>query len=350
MSGPSSTRTNVSVFVRLLDLFVRNMFGSMKHHAVHAILGAAAIAYDFARFGRAFSVWVDHAKEVMIPLLWALIVAVIWHSIASGIQLIELIRAETSAESIEVDGPLYGAGGQRIKNPVKPSKPPAWFRAKVWASVMVLVSLSLIVFVATLISLPTSPVPSSVAEPRIEPSYDLHVIGLPLVIAPFSAAYILRIHDNRTVDAITYPNPNSQVSYWPSKVKLFPPESVGEMRLSNHGSVSVFNATYEFIISVSSQGAEGGATNLSIRLPLIDLLVNGRPWVGYIVNQSTMAAMIHLSRDMAAQVQGEPTRRRFDLQPRDLTFFDKVPLMGISSHKWSGDRILPPFWPANKGH
>jgi hypothetical protein len=127
MANPSPSATNVSVLVRLLDLFVRNMFGSMKHHAVHAVLGAAAIAYDFMRFGRTVSAWIDHAKEVMIPLLWALIIAVIWHSIASGIQLIALVREEASAGSIETDGPLYGSGGHRIRRLIEPPQPPHGF-------------------------------------------------------------------------------------------------------------------------------------------------------------------------------------------------------------------------------
>jgi hypothetical protein len=352
MAQQNASSTPLPIPLRFLHLFFIGFFGNMKHTAYEAILAAGVLIAQLFQFGMSLNAWKGHIYEIRVQWAWLVVVLVIWNSLRAAFSLAAQIKTETNSTDNQREARIFrpGPGEQRFTIPTPPKQPPEFFKLKIWttASVLSLLALS-VLYVVVWPASPKEPVPAPapIAEPRIEPSYDVHLIGLPLGIAPFSAVYILRIHEGRTIDALTYPNPNPQVSYWPFYVTLFPPESVGELRLSNHGLVSVFNAAYAFMIRFGSQLE--GFTDVPIRLPLIDLPVNGRPWSGYIVNQSSLGAMIHLSRDMVAQVQGEATRRRFDLQARDLTFFDRLPLMEPSFHKWSGDQILPPF-DTSKGH
>lgn len=181
----------------------------------------------------------------------------------------------------------------------------------------------------------------------IEPSYDLQMFGLPIVIPASSTMYIIRLQQGRKIEPINIVNQTLAPMQWPGKEKLYPPESVGKISLSNHGAVSVFNVLYQFAMDVGGTNEPGGVTTVQISLPLFDIPV-GQSRGFYIVNQSQDVGILRLSPQALLQVQGSTTRTRIQLHPRDITFFDKLPMLSQSIHTWSGDKILPPFDTASR--
>jgi hypothetical protein len=116
--------------------------------------------------------------------------------------------------------------------------------------------------------------------------------------------------------------------------------AVGIVRLSNHGSVGAYNLAYSVSFSIGTQKGPGGISRASITLPLVDVPVSGPNPEFYIVNQSEDPALIELSRTAVVSVQGEKTRRTIELQVRELTFFDKIPMLMGTQHRWNGDQII----------
>jgi hypothetical protein len=337
-----------SIPSRLLDLLIKKFTGTMKHLIWHLIVLAGVVVYDFAHFGR--SAFVDHFLEAAVPIVWVLSAMVILHSSQAALELVKAIRTSVASDESRIERP----GGGKFVIP-RTAAVPRFLKIKIWGtSVLIIGMASGLSFLAWRVAWGGNnpdvvPTPSPKEEAVIEPSYNSHLFdaALPLVIAPFSRAYIIRIHDNRTVDATIVSNDKETRLYWPahwpSPRNVFPPESFGELRLSNHGNISVFNVSYRFIISIGAKKDPGGIVDAMVILPLFDLPANGIPFVGYIVNQSSLPAMVHLSRDAVGEAQGSGSRQTFGLKPRDLTVFDKLPLLLESAHKWSGDTILPPF-------
>lgn len=187
-------------------------------------------------------------------------------------------------------------------------------------------------------------------EPIIEPSYNLNLIGLPIAIDPYSSIVLIRVRQDRTVNAGTIINDKAVRLAWPTSETITPPEQTGQIQLSNHGDVGVFNVSYSLKLSIGSKGGPEGIVAVDVNLPLIDLPMGGRPISFYIVNQSSFPVLIELSDTVLLDVQGEKVRRVVKVQPRDITFFDKAPILEMSWHKWSGDKMLTPdLWKTRKG-
>lgn len=187
--------------------------------------------------------------------------------------------------------------------------------------------------------------PEATVEPIIEPSYDLNMFGLPIRWKAYSQLSIVVIRQSRKVEMVNMVNNGAKDLIWPTQWPTkspFPSVSVGIIRLSNHGSVGAYNLAYSVAFSIGTQKGPGGIERASITLPLVNVPVNGQSPEFYIVNQSEYPAMIELSRTAVVSVQGEKTRRTIALQVRDLTFFDKIPLLMESPRKWKGDQIVDP--------
>jgi hypothetical protein len=184
-------------------------------------------------------------------------------------------------------------------------------------------------------------------DPVIEPSYNTILMGLPIALPPNSTTAIFRIRESRKVEMSEHRNSTDQKHQWPAPV-VSPPEAVGLIKLANHGDVPVFNVSYSFRVDIGTQSSPSGIANVRTNLPILDLPL-GESREFYIVNQSPEPAMIHLSSTAEMRVQGEHNRRVVKVQPRQVTFFDKIPTLPQSSHKWSGDMILDADqWGVNK--
>jgi hypothetical protein len=183
---------------------------------------------------------------------------------------------------------------------------------------------------------------ASTTDPIIEPSYNLNFEGLPIKVSPLGAIYIIKIEEDRTIDPTTFYNSETKIVSWPVNTPrdLFPPEAFGELWLANHGSVSVFNVRYSFEIFIEGNSPKDARTVVPVTMPLLDLPVGGPARVAYIVNQSSRIVMINLSHTAIGLVAGSRDPRSIELTPRDITFWDKLPTMFMTLHKWDGDTIL----------
>jgi hypothetical protein len=178
--------------------------------------------------------------------------------------------------------------------------------------------------------------------PIVEPRYDLNLIGLPILVPPFKTVNLLLIQDNRTVQTQNFINDRNKDLVWPTKEPIFPPIQAGIVSIANNGNIGVFNVSYSITISIGAQKDPGGVTTVSLNLPLFDLPVGARREF-FIVNQSnSLPAVVGLSNTAIAVVQGESERRKIDTKPRNITFFDKIPLLSPSFQKWSGMKLLEP--------
>jgi hypothetical protein len=158
----------LSIPIRFLDLIVRSLMGSLKHHLVHIILLAGAALYDHHTIG-SLKEWREHTFAASVPFIWALCVAIIWHSIWSAIILIGSIRSEHS-QPTEVAGSVVSVRGEMLMMPAKPIPPPRFYRIKVWLTASLLMAmsggLSIAVWAASITAVRTEAhTPSSVPVP-----------------------------------------------------------------------------------------------------------------------------------------------------------------------------------------
>lgn len=184
-----------------------------------------------------------------------------------------------------------------------------------------------------------TPTPSK--DPIIEVAYDLNLIGLPIPIEPFTTKHIIAIKEGRKVKLEKFVNNEDKRVIWPTTEPIIPPEQVGKIVVSNQGNVALFNMSYPVTISIGGTAMPGGVTDVTLKLPLHDLPV-GKKVSFYIVNQSSDEGIIRLSKEAEVQVQGETGRRQVMMQTRELTFFDQIPMLKSSYHKWAGNKILEP--------
>jgi hypothetical protein len=184
--------------------------------------------------------------------------------------------------------------------------------------------------------------PPGIMAPVVEASYDLDMMGLPLKVPPFSAAPIIRVRDGRKVELMNFYNSDGKVYLWPTKETLFPPAGVGIVRFSNHGNASVFNMAYSFNIRIGAEKGPGGVTTAAVKLPIFDLPANGLPREFPIVDETGLGGIVDLTNQALAEVQGSTGRQKITLSIRVITFFDKIPMLPFSTHKWDGDKILDP--------
>jgi hypothetical protein len=178
-------------------------------------------------------------------------------------------------------------------------------------------------------------------NPIIEAAYDVRLSGLPIIIPPRSQIEIARIKEDRTIETTTFSNSFPREWPWPTKKEIFPMEAVGFIVLSNHGNVDVFNVAYTVRVNLGAQRDPGGISTLNLSLPLCNI-PSGKSVEFPVVNQSSITAVVELTGTGDIQVKGETVRRTLEFQRRALTFFDALPVLGPSLHKWKGDSILEP--------
>lgn len=174
--------------------------------------------------------------------------------------------------------------------------------------------------------------------PAIEASYDIDLLGLPLSVQPDTTLELVVIRDDGTVEVQGVKNLERGIYYWPTEKNIDPPEMVGKIRLINHGDEPAFNISYSARISLSDKN--GTEMERSIELPLVDLPANGSPVFFNVVNQSSYSAIVNLTDWAFVSVQGEPGRTKIKVNKRGITFFDNIPLLWASKHKWEGNTLL----------
>jgi len=172
---PDGVRQDVSIFARFLDLFIRNLFGKMKHHIAHAVLGLGAMAYNLSRFGISGTVWLEHSWEVVAPLIWSVCIAATWHSIASSRELITHIRTEASAGPIETESSILDPYHRAFRTRVESPKEPRLFTLKIWcaASLVTFISLACSFLAYLESSAESSKLSTEVPVVHIEPEHKI---------------------------------------------------------------------------------------------------------------------------------------------------------------------------------
>lgn len=184
-------------------------------------------------------------------------------------------------------------------------------------------------------------IPSS-SPAYLEMSYEINFFGLPILIPPNTTMPIIRIHKDRKVDSLAFVNESSHAFKWPTKERILPSESVGVIELSNHGNADLFDISATVTFNIGAQKGPGGTSQVRLELPLVaNLNVGGNPVNYYVVNESPDAVIVALPQSVMAQLQGED-RRTIGVEVRQITFFDKIPMLLPSWHKWIGDTMLQP--------
>jgi hypothetical protein len=108
----------------------------MKHHLAHGVLAVLAIGYDAIHWGTIR----EHAWEAIVPCLWALSLAVIWHSVRAAMVVTTAIKK--AAGLVEAEGSVFTAQGNKVIILTPSSSVPPHYRLKVWCSASLLIGLS----------------------------------------------------------------------------------------------------------------------------------------------------------------------------------------------------------------
>ncbi len=180
------------------------------------------------------------------------------------------------------------------------------------------------------------------AEPIIEPIYSFNLIGLPIAIEPYANTTMILIQPDRTIQVQNVLNEKGTTLAWPTSEEIYPPENSGQINLANHGNINAFNVSYSLNVAIGAQKDTEGVVSAAVSLPLFDLPSGGRSPAFHIVNESPFAVTIGLSDSATLLLQGENNRRQIKVKPRSITFFDKIPMLFPSQHKWRGGKIFEP--------
>src|SRR2546425_9338255 len=171
-------------------------------------------------------------------------------------------------------------------------------------------------------------------------SYDLNMFGLPITIPSNSNMHIIFVRD-RKVEGVNFVTRDERLQ-WPTKGPIWPADNVGIARISNHGEVLIFNISANLKFKIGAQESPGGIVEVSYRLPLVTQLGVGGAVSFYVVNLSQDPVLVELPNEVIAQPQGSKVRRSVQVDQRKITFFDQLPILMQSQHKWSGNAMLDP--------
>ena len=167
----------------------------------------------------------------------------------------------------------------------------------------------------------------TVAQGTIEMTYDMNMMGLPLVIQPYTSATIIQIKDRTRAEALVVNNPARTVSYWPREKMGFPPSGVGIINVANHGTIALFNVAAIVRFDVGAQKSPGGVSTMYFRLPLIESLRPSDPsYRFYVVDDSSLGGLVFMPETVDADVPAGG-RQKIQVAARKLTFMDNVPML-----------------------
>jgi hypothetical protein len=179
------------------------------------------------------------------------------------------------------------------------------------------------------------------ATPIVEVSYELKQDGLPIPIQAHTSIPITFVRPDRTVETVDIINSSDKQYLWPLK-QTPKAEGLGLVTFSNHGKVTAFDISAAVNFKIGAENDPGGIIDVMLKLPLIGTLKAGdssSPF--YVVNQSSYVAMVELPDNAAMQIQGENERRQISLPVRNVTFFDRMPLMlPPTDNKWKAETML----------
>jgi hypothetical protein len=162
--------------------------------------------------------------------------------------------------------------------------------------------------------------------PVIEMSYDMH-FG-PLAIGPYAAITAIRVIDRQKVESATIQNPEPKVLTWPKPEVGGFPQSVGIIKIANHGTVPVFNISATVRFDVGAQKSPSGTSTLNFHLPLVESLRPTDPaYQFYVVDESALGGLVVLPDTATAEVQGVDGRHTVKIAIRKLTFMDNIPML-----------------------
>jgi hypothetical protein len=325
-----------SLIARFVDAFIAGFFKTMKEKIIDIGLLLTTLLYWF------FSGKVSaHFWESVAPWIWVICAVVMWHSVSAARLLFgELKQQEVGSRKRERSLVLSQYG-----DPLElPKTQVPMYRTKIVGIVVLIWGICMVCsYAVRRVAYPSNEkVAELSSQPIIEPSYDLKLIGLPIGVKPLSTIDLVLIQADRTVQLQGVVNDKDVPLIWPTREPITPPEQAGEIRVVNHGNIGVFNVSYPITAHIGAESDPGGTAKRSLELPLFDLPLGGPPVIFYIVNQSSYVAVIELSRNAVGIIQGERTRRNIEVSPRAITFFDKIPVLKPSFHKWSGTQILEP--------
>jgi hypothetical protein len=109
----------MSVGIRFFVMFFQKFFPSVSEKAIHVVLALGALAAAYKRGKASEQFW-----EIMAPIVWALSVLLIWHTIATAIRLWRENKLEKDRGMTERELPILGVSGTRVKVFVSPDVVP----------------------------------------------------------------------------------------------------------------------------------------------------------------------------------------------------------------------------------
>jgi hypothetical protein len=258
----------------------------------------------------------DHVWEALVPLVWALSVAVIWHSIGAAICLIRNIGND--ANVVETDGQIFIPGGAR--NRVRHTfVPPSRYKFKIWssASVLIVLPLGASIFVAMLSRQTDAPKETAPLETEI--FMECHMISLPVSVPGGRTISVVLMNEKQIegkdiVGFVTI-NPGDSERWpdaqWISKAKAIHDMGAGGYRclVSNHGPVNVL------YLSITLDLFFKGGSNLKpFRFtPVIGALDSGRDFEFYIFNDCDTFYTAAWQSEGRVQLFGENVARNIHI-------------------------------------
>jgi len=137
--------TDISIHGRFLDLFLGNFIRKMSHHLAHGVLAIGALGYSWIHLGSPWTAWAEHGWEVAAPLIWALSLAVCWHSIAAARELISAIRCLGTAP-VESDSLVLTERSvpYKIRASGELASLPRFYSPKVWATAITVIGFAVV--------------------------------------------------------------------------------------------------------------------------------------------------------------------------------------------------------------
>jgi hypothetical protein len=291
------------------------------------MIAILVVIYDYAAFGRSWEAFRDHISEALAPVLWAMSLIVIYHSIRSARQLIKQIRLEHNAPS-EIDGRILTTSGQLNRVTVVPPPLPHLFRLKIWgaaaALITVLIVSSTFMFIAVY----------GRAKGSIEQAtaifMECHLVRLPLAVPDGKTIKVIPLQPDWTKNSsgtwfyeVVGCPANGR---WPDNRILsalkaaYDPGTAYQCRISNHGPA---NLVYIQIPIDVWFDAKPNSAPVKYS-PIISAVDSGKDVDFYIVNNSAAFVSAAWQQLSKCQVLGESRVREITLLPAALSPLEQM--------------------------
>jgi hypothetical protein len=170
----------------------------MVEKAMELLLVIGAIVYSVVRFGLSWKVWQEHLWEIIAPLVWAISVVIIYHSIRSALDTVARIQAETSAAATDQEGHIERPTGGKFHIPKPAIPPPRYFRLKIWSGASVLIAMacfcSSVVWIIARIAAPITVTTRTQARAAISIYLGCDWDHIPIHIPASSTIHVIRLN------------------------------------------------------------------------------------------------------------------------------------------------------------